>query len=289
MPELPEVETVKRGLDKLILGVKIQDVKIYNEKSFQASLNDKDAFLIGAEVQEIRRRGKAIIINLSTGYAMVIHLKMTGQLVFRGKDNWAAGHPNDSFVADLPDRSTRIEFILDSGKLFFNDQRKFGWVKLLPQVEVANIDFLKKLGPEPLSGDPNLPQIFLKNIRRHNNTNIKAAILNQSVIAGIGNIYADESLFAAKIHPATKVCGISDSDLINLLNCAISSMKKSIESGGSTMKTYIKADGTKGNYLDKFAQVFRREGQPCPVCGTEIEKTRVAGRGTHFCPNCQNI
>ena len=289
MPELPEVETVKRGLDKLILNAKIKDIKIYNTKSFQASQNDKNAFLIGAKIQEIRRRGKAIIINLSTNYALVIHLKMTGQLVFRGNKNWAAGHPNDSFIADLPDRSTRIEFTLDSGNLFFNDQRKFGWIKLLPQSEVENIDFLKKLGPEPLTDNKNLPQIFLKNIHRHNNTNIKAAILNQSVIAGIGNIYADEALFAAKIHPSTKVRDISDSDLINLLNCAISIMKKSIESGGSTMKTYIKADGTKGNYLDKFAQVFRREGQPCTECGAVIEKTRVAGRGTHFCPNCQKI
>jgi len=286
MPELPEVETIKRGLGRLIIDKKILEVKIYNEKSF---MGDKEN-LIGAKIINIRRRAKVLIIDLSSGYSLVIHLKMTGQLVFRGEESWAAGHPTDSFIAELPDKSTRVEFVFDGlSHVYFNDQRKFGWIKPLPSAEVENIDFLKKVGPEPLTGDPKLPMQFIKNIRRHNNTTIKAALLDQTVIAGIGNIYADESLWSAMVHPSVRVRDLTDKKLKEILLCVIEVMKKSIESGGSTMKNYIRADGTKGNYLEKFANVFRREGKLCPRCGLEIQKMRVAGRGTHFCPKCQEV
>lgn len=288
MPELPEVETVRRGLGEFIVGKKIIDVKIYNPGSFYGADSDVNKHLIGAGVKNVRRRAKVLMIDLSTNYSLVIHLKMTGQLVFRGEKSWGGGHPNDSFVAKLPDRSTRIEFIFsDDSKLFFNDQRKFGWIKLLPTTEVENIDFLKKVGPEPLTGDPNLPKIFIKNIRRHNNTTIKAAVLNQAVIAGIGNIYADESLWCAKVHPETRVRDLSDKKLNEILQCAIDVMTKSIKHGGSTTKNYVKADGSSGDYLEKFANVFNKKGEACPRCDTLIEKIRVAGRGTHICPYCQ--
>jgi formamidopyrimidine-DNA glycosylase len=289
MPELPEVETVRRGLKRLIVGKRILDVRVFCEKSWQASDGDVEQFLIGATVVAARRRAKVLIVDLSSGYSLVAHLKMTGQLVFRGDERWAAGHPTESFLAELPDRSTRIEFTLgerhsgldpesrqstwipdqvrndsnekvrnDTSHLFFNDQRKFGWVKLLPTLEVENIDFLRKVGPEPLSNDAKLGQVFLKNVRRRNGTFVKAALLDQTVIAGIGNIYADESLWLAKIHPATRVRDLSDAKLRLILKSAIEVMTKSIESGGSTMKNYIRADGTKGNYLEKFANVCRR-------------------------------
>jgi formamidopyrimidine-DNA glycosylase len=345
MPELPEVETVRRGLERLIVGRRVLDVRVLNDKSFQARAGDAEAFLLGAGVETIRRRAKVLIIDLSSNYSLVIHLKMTGQLVFRGDEAWAAGHPTDSFVADLPDRSTRIVFELSDSiqetvfssdpsvletsytgqptepprgtnlsvpsgiyvsksegdksseksfpntatRLFFNDQRKFGWVKLLPTSEVENLDFLRKVGPEPLTGDCDLPRQFLSNIRRHNNTTVKAALLDQTVIAGIGNIYADESLWVARVHPTTRVRDLSDAKLHTILREAIDVMNKSIASGGSTMKNYIRADGRKGNYLEKFANVFRRDGLPCPRCGTTIAKTKVAGRGTHFCPKCQKL
>jgi formamidopyrimidine-DNA glycosylase len=149
------------------------------------------------------------------------------------------------------------------------------------------MDFIKKLGPEPLTGDPE--KEFLMRIRRRNNTTIKAAILDQTVVAGIGNIYADESLWAAKVHPATRVHDLSDRKLREILRAAAEAMNKSLAVGGSTMQNYVQADGSRGNYLDKFANVFRRDGQPCPRCGAIIEKTRVAGRGTHFCPKCQKL
>jgi formamidopyrimidine-DNA glycosylase len=253
-----------------------------------ASQGDVSVFLLGATVQAARRRAKVLILDLNTQYSLVAHLKMTGQMVYRGDEDWAAGHPTDSFLARLPDRSTRVIFTFaDDTRLFFNDQRKFGWIKLLPTVEVPNLAFLQKLGPEPLTGDPKLAGQFVKRIRRHNNTTIKAALLNQAVVAGIGNIYADESLWDAMVHPATRVRDLSDTKLKEILKAAVKVMTKSIELGGSTMKNYITAEGKKGNYLDKFAKVFHREGLPCPRCAMTIEKTRVAGRGTHYCPHCQ--
>ena len=287
MPELPEVETVKRGLNKLIVGRAIKSVKVLNEKSFSASSDDVKLFLIGAKVLQIRRRAKVILIDLDTDYSLIAHLKMTGQLVFIDKKSrFGAGHPSDSLVGDLPDRSTRIEFKFEDGSnLFFNDQRKFGWVKLLPTIEIPNIDFMKRVGPEPLEADFT-PAQFIERFRSHPRTNIKAALLNQSVIAGVGNIYADESLWAAQINPRTQVGDLSDGQLTELYHQVRNVMNLSISKGGSTNRNYVNAEGKKGSYMD-YANVFRREGQPCPRCGAEIIKTRVAGRGTHICPHCQ--
>lgn len=288
MPELPEVETIRRGLGPILVGRQVTEVIILNDKSFHGSNNDISQFITGATIQDVRRRAKVLIIDLSTDYSLVIHLKMTGQIVVRGAKAWAGGHPNESFVEALPNKSTRIHFTLDDGaKLFFNDQRKFGWIKLIPTITINELDFISKLGPEPLIGQP--IKEFLRRVRRRNNTTIKAAILDQSVIAGIGNIYADEALWIAKIHPLTRVRDLSDGQLESILKGAIEAMTKSIESGGSTMQNYVKADGSRGNYLDLFANVFHREGQPCPRCGTNIKKIRVAGRGTHICPRCQQL
>jgi formamidopyrimidine-DNA glycosylase len=299
MPELPEVETVRRGLEQLIVGRKILAVKVLNDKSFQASAGDTKQFVVGAKVSSVRRRAKMLLINLSSDYTLVTHLKMTGQMVFRGEENWGAGHPSDSFLAELPDRSTRVEFDLDGdAKLFFNDQRKFGWMKLMPTATVGEANFIKKLGPEiaDFSGDLTdtfdeqvMLAEFIERARRHQNSTIKATILNQEVVAGIGNIYADESLWAAKIHPLTRVKDLSNKQLQNILAAAVEAMETSLSVGGSSSRNYIKADGTRGDYLEKFAKVFNRAGQPCPRCGTEIVKLKVAGRGTHICPKCQKV
>ena len=155
----------------------------------------------------------------------------------------------------------------------------------MPTNEVDEIKFLAEMGPEPW--DEKICEKFVGNIRRHANSMVKPAILNQSVIAGIGNIYADESLWATKIHPETRVKNLSGKKLEEICRAAGQIMQQSIDSGGSTMQTYVRADGTKGDYLEKFANVFRRDGRPCPRCGTTIIKTKVAGRGTHLCPKCQ--
>jgi len=302
MPELPEVETVKRGLHKLLISRKIVAAKTDNPKSFPNAEHDVQQFLINATVMDVRRRAKVLMIDLSTKYTLVIHLKMTGQLVFvkpllsttynlpstAGETRFAGGHPNDSLVDGLPDKSTRVIFEFDDGShLYFNDQRKFGWVRLMPTAEVPNIDFMKRVGPEPLEADFTAEQ-FAARFKRRARTTIKAAILDQSVIAGVGNIYADEALWGAKIHPARLVGTITDAEFKLLYSEVREVMNLSIEKGGSTNRNYVDAEGKKGSYMD-FARVFRREGLQCPRCGTEIIKIRVAGRGTHICPEEQRL
>lgn len=284
MPELPEVETIRRGLTDFIVKQKIKDVEIFCEKSF---IGPKE-LVVGQEIVGIRRRGKALLIDLTRGITMMIHLRMTGQMVYQPKvgERYAAGHPNDSFFHELPDKQTRVMFELDDGKLFFNDQRKFGFVKVLPTDEVEQDRFIAALAKEPWE---TRAEDLYKVFQRRKGSPVKAVILDQKVIAGIGNIYADEALFYAKVHPA-KLCGeISLEEAEKIIEGACKVMDESIASGGSTMATYVRADGTKGDYLEKFAQVFRREGQPCPRCGEEIQKIRVAGRGTHICLKCQKI
>ncbi|HUC90277.1 MAG TPA: bifunctional DNA-formamidopyrimidine glycosylase/DNA-(apurinic or apyrimidinic site) lyase [Patescibacteria group bacterium] len=287
MPELPEVETVRTGLQILLPGQRITAMHCDWPKSFLGTPQDVKQFLIGASVEAVRRRAKVLIIDLATGYSLVIHLKMTGQLVFRKKGaNFGAGHPNQSLIGELPDKSTRIIFdFADGAKLFFNDQRKFGWVRLLPTAEVINLDFFKKVGPEPLAADFSAED-FAARLQRRSKSGIKAVLLDQTVIAGVGNIYADESLWGAKIHPDTKVQDIRPAKIKALYQSLRQVLQLSIEKGGSTDRNYVDAEGKRGSYL-AFAKVFRREGQPCPRCGTTIIKTRVAGRGTHLCPKCQ--
>lgn len=287
MPELPEVETVKTGLQRLLPGRIIISAVSDNPKSFPNATFDVEQFLYDATVTSVKRRAKVLLIELSSQYSLVIHLKMTGQLVFRGKDaSFGAGHPNDSLIGELPDRSTRVTLTFQDGsRLFFNDQRKFGWVRLLPTVEVPELAFFKKVGPEPLELDFTW-QLLWERLQRRKNTSIKAAILDQTVLAGIGNIYADESLWDAKIHPTTLVRNVTRRDIKKLHAAIQHVLQLSIDSGGSSDKNYVDAEGRRGSYLT-FANVFRREGQLCNRCGATIIKTRVAGRGTHTCPVCQ--
>lgn len=288
MPELPEVETVRRGLHELIIGKVVQTEQHDTEKGFPNTLADVSAFLLGATVTDVRRRAKVLMIDLSTGYSLVIHLKMTGQLVFVGETRFGAGHPNDSLIGELPDKSTRVSlFFTDNSALYFNDQRKFGWMKLLPTHEIPNMKFMQKVGPEPLEDDFT-PQQFMQRFQRRAKTNIKAALLDQSVIAGVGNIYADEALWGARLHPLRLVGSLTEDEFTVLYHELRAVMKLAVQKGGSSNHTYVNAEGKRGSYMD-FARVFRLEGTRCQRCGTVIEKTRVAGRGTHICPVCQHL
>ncbi|MBQ6375380.1 bifunctional DNA-formamidopyrimidine glycosylase/DNA-(apurinic or apyrimidinic site) lyase [Candidatus Saccharibacteria bacterium] len=277
MPELPEVETIRRGLLRFIVKRKLVGEEILCEKSF-----------IGAPVSGIvtgiRRFGKALVIDLDSGMSLMVHLRMTGQLIWRGEEEFAGGHPSDNFVDKLPNKQTRVVMKFDDGTLYFNDQRKFGFVKVMPTTEVERDSFIEKLAPEPweMRGEE-----LYKVLQRRKGSCIKATILDQTVICGLGNIYADEALYMSGIHPERKCGTITLREAEAIVQNACKVMEKSIESGGSTMATYVKADGTKGDYLDLFAQVFHREGQPCLKCGAKIVKIRVAGRGTHICPCCQ--
>lgn len=281
MPELPEVETIRRGLDKFILHQKIQNVTILCEKSFRG---DKK-WLIGQEIIKVDRRGKALLIQLSNKMWMMVHLRMTGQMIFVGNEKFAAGHPDQGFTEEMPGRHTRVYFDFENGThLYFNDQRKFGFIAVMDELGLQEDKFLSRLAPEPwdMSADA-----FWEMLQRHKASPIKATILDQSNIAGVGNIYADEGCFYAKILPWRRCDSLDRDEADLLLEGLCSVMQASIDSGGSTMKDYVRADGTKGSYLEKFAQVFRREGLECRRCGGIIEKTRTAGRGTHYCKGCQ--
>lgn len=279
MPELPEVETIRRGLNKFILKKKLVRARVLCEKSFIG-----DVSLAQGMVVQLRRFGKALVIDLDNKKSLMIHLRMTGQLIFDGEERYAAGHPSENFVAELPNKQTRVILEFENGVLYFNDQRKFGFIKVLDTVEVEEDAFIRKLAPEPWTMEA---EEFYERLMRHKNSAIKAVILDQTIICGLGNIYADEALFSAGIHPERKAGMISFEEASKLLMAVREVMERSIESGGSTMATYVKADGTRGDYLEKFAQVFRREGEACPRCGAKLIKIRVAGRGTHICKECQ--
>lgn len=279
MPELPEVETIRRGLLEFVVGKKIVGTEVLCEKSFIGEP-------VSGVVLGIRRFGKALVIDLDSGYSLMIHLRMTGQLIYDGKERYAGGHPSENFVAKLPNKQTRVILRFEDGVLYFNDQRKFGFIKVLPTTEVEEDAFIRKLAKEPWAMEPG--ELYEK-LQRHKNSCIKAVILDQTVICGLGNIYVDEALFMAGIHPECKAGVLTRSEAEKLLMAARKVMERSIESGGSTMATYVKADGTRGDYLELFAQVFGRVGQPCVKCGSKIEKIRVAGRGTHICPKCQAL
>lgn len=287
MPELPEVETIKRGLEPLILKKKIVEVDVDSTtpKAFQGD----EANVVEAKVVGLRRKGKALLIDLDNGYTMMIHLRMTGQLIWRDvneENNFAAGHPSKNFTAELPNSQTRVTFVFEEGTLYFNDQRKFGFVKVIPTNEVEQEKFIAELAKEPW--EMSARELF-NQCQRHGKSSIKAVLLDQKVIAGLGNIYADESLFYASVHPAVKAGELTEGQVELILEGARSVMLASIDSGGSTMATYVKPDGSTGSYLENFAQIFRREGKPCNRCGEIIQKTRVAGRGTHYCPHCQPV
>jgi formamidopyrimidine-DNA glycosylase len=286
MPELPEVETIRRGLEGFVLGRRLARVVVFEGKSFLGRAGDVE----GRRVTGLKRRGKALILGLEGGVNLLVHLRMTGQLVFRGgEERFAGGHPTEDFLNDLPSRHTRVSLEFEGGaRLFFNDQRKFGFMKVLTDAEVEEDSFVRRLGKDALGEDFGWRDLK-EGLARHGRSGVKVVLLDQSVVAGVGNIYADESLFFAGVHPARLAGSLSDAEARRIWEGIRESMGKSIAAGGSSLRNYVKADGERGNYLDLFAQVFGKEGSKCPRCGVEIVKIRAAGRGTHICPNCQRL
>lgn len=272
MPELPEVETVVRGLRRPLVGQQITAVHYEQTKVIRTPSPDEFcARISGQVVRSIDRRAKYILCHLEDGI-LAVHLKMTGRL----------------YVADQPateasgvDRWIRIEFQLANGQhLYFSDARRFGGVYYIHDIaEIA-----PNLGPEPLE-DTFTPAVLTGRLQgRHRQ--IKALLLEQSFIAGVGNIYADESLFAAGIHPLRRAETLTKPEIKRLHTTIRDALNRGIQHEGASVNWYRKPDGTTGESQEHFA-VYDREGQPCLKCGTPIVKIRVAQRGTHFCPHCQ--
>jgi len=280
MPEGPEVETIRRGLE---LGLTGQTVA--------AATGVFELPVAGARIERVRRRGKVLVWDLSDGRSVMFHLKMTGQMVLVKADGerFAGGHPTDSMASALPDKSTREVFGFASGdQLFFNDQRKFGWVKLVPTAEVERDALVARMGPE-VADDAFSTAYLGAVLARHAKAPVKAVLLDQSVVAGVGNIYVDESLNLARIHPARLAGSLTPAEVKRLHAAVREIMALGVEHGGTSFAHYVNSLGGRGDYL-QHARVFRREGQPCRVHpDTLIQKIRVAGRGTHICPKCQRL
>jgi formamidopyrimidine-DNA glycosylase len=288
MPEGPEVETIRRGLEMSIVGQELRGVDVFWAKTLVTNHDELEQLAVKARVSHVARRAKVLLVELDNDYTLMFHLKMTGQMVLVKVDGerYAGGHPSLSMREKLPDTSTRMVFRFASGDvLYFNDQRKFGWVKLVPTDEVKLDPLLARLGPEVLS-EAFSSKYLGTVLSRHKGAPVKAVILDQSTVGGIGNIYADESLHLARIHPA-RLAGSLTKDEIKRLHMAMRDIiTAGIAHGGTSFAHYVNSLGGTGDYLE-HARVFRREGQMCEVCGTTIEKIRVAGRGTHVCPRCQ--
>ena len=292
MPELPEVEIIKRQLDEYLVGYSVEEV-VREEQVVRGELRD----LVGASVTQIRRRGKGIIIDFDNDLSLAIHLKMTGQIIFREAE-WQSGkdlvqekkYRLSKKVGTLPGAHTHVILKMINNEaggheayLYYNDIRKFGWLHVLPTKDVPEHKFFRMLGLEPFL---NLDLEGFTEILQGARTPIKTLLMDQSKIAGIGNIYANEALWMSKIHPrrAANSLGVGEVEL--LYSSLLEVMERSLALGASSENTYVNALGQEGDFQNHF-QVYHREGVACSRCGTLITRFDLGGRGTFVCSKCQ--
>ena len=283
MPELPEVETVRADLQDTLPGHTIKGVELCDAKI----LKGIDAnILINKKFAAIKRRGKYLIFRfVDTDWVMVGHLRMTGQMVYRGKSqSVASGHPADVVLEDLPNKHTRWHMQLDNNAhFFFQDSRRFGTAEIIQKKNLQK--YFEKFGIEPLTPQWNLDH-FIR-VLKPRKTNIKAALLNQELVWGLGNIYVDEACFTAGIRPMTSANKVTKKAYKLIFDAIEPMLQASIELGGTSVADFVDGQGRAGGYGD-FLNVYGRKGEPCKVCKSHIVKTVCAGRGTHYCPKCQN-
>lgn len=271
MPELPEVEVIKEGLKKKVKHRKITGVEVRFSKlikNVSPSLFRKR--VIGKEVKEISRRGKFLIFSLDDSSFLVIHLKMTGQLIYCSPD-------------EEVDKHTGIIFTLDNNfQLRFLDMRRFGIVCLAKKLE--EITTLANLGPEPLEN--NFTSLVLKKILENQKRKIKIVLIDQKIMAGLGNIYAVEALYQAKINPEKRAYQLTEPEIKTLYRAIKAILKKAISARGTSTDAYRDSEGRKGRFQYQL-QVYGRQGESCYRCGTKVSRIKISGRGTYFCPGCQ--
>lgn len=292
MPELPEVETIRTQLADRLIGRTVVGVTVRMPKIFSGNKDD----LVGQKIVEVVRRAKIIVVKLSNDKIMVVHLKMTGQLIYGEAKNgefkadtisFHQGIPYAGF--SLPGKTTHVVFDLDNGdKLFFNDMRQFGWVKIITPSELVTIE--GKHGPEPF--ETAFTVRYLQQMCEKSGKPIKVLLVDQEKIAGIGNIYANEALWCAKISPTKKAKEVATQEpekIAKLRDCIIEVLKEGLKYGGSSAadEAFVNALGEKGTMQEHF-NVYQKNKKPCPRCGEIILMTRVGGRGTFYCPKCQS-
>jgi formamidopyrimidine-DNA glycosylase len=273
MPELPEVETIRRGLEKVLPNLAIEEVEIKLPYLIKyPSVEEFKEKIKGKKFENIGRRGKYLLLYLSGGYVLVAHLRMTGQF------NYASGEE------EVPKHTYVIFYLSNGHQLRFIEPRRFGTLHLVREDELYKAGGLVRLGPEPIGEGFTLN--YLQEILKRRKGKIKAALLNQEIIAGIGNIYADEALFRAGVDPRRNSDSLSDEEISRLYESIKEVIRLGIKYRGTSVQSYFDVEGKKGQFQEHL-QVYRRTGEPCVKCGAPIERIEVAGRGTHFCPYCQ--
>lgn len=280
MPELPEVETIARRLNQVLRGKHISRIEILREKSFQGS----PASIIDAQIEKVTRKAKVLQVHLDNHFSLLIHLKMTGQLIYQenGK-RVGGGHPSDDWVNDLPAKHTRVivEF-KEGGTLYFNDMRVFGWIKVADEVAVKNE--MASYAPDII--DAEITVAYLADMFAKRSQPVKLVIMDNTVVSGIGNIYANDALHLAKISPLRPAKSLSSSEVEKLYQAAVTVINKGIELGGATIANYRNVDGLAGGYQN-VVRVYQREGEKCVECGSTIVRTKQGGRSTFYCQTCQ--
>lgn len=274
MPELPEVETLRRGLERSLVGQTLGETRVLVPKMLKGTFSEPGVFrdyLRGVRVNFVGRRGKHLILGLSSGYHLLLHLNMRGQLLVTTQDA-----PEQKYLA--------AAFPLSSGlELRFHDMWTWGEMRLLTATERENFSVFAEMGEEPLSGHWTAAHLA-RRLARRPRTAIKANLLNQAVVAGVGNIYADEALFRAQIQPVRPTGSLTEAETARLHRELQAVLTEATEGGGTTSDNYVDAEGRVGRYTPR---VYDRGGQPCVSCGGLLTKIRVTGRGTVFCPSCQ--
>ncbi len=283
MPELPEVETCRRLVVQELMGRTVTAVTVRLLKLLRFSPIQTLDSLVGTSVRGARRRAKVLAIDFSGDLSLMIHLKLAGQLAIHRPDGVrrTAGHPVPDPAGPYPHKTTHIEFTFDDGTiLYLSDVRQFGWLRLVPTSDVEDVWSSFDFGPEAVGPDLIAPEELAARLSRRS-IPIKQALLDQSVLAGLGNIYVDEALHKAKIHPATPANTVQGERMSLLRDAIVWALERGIEQGGA------KIIHNKAYPIDGFPEVHGRAGEPCPLCGTAIVKTRIGGRGTYLCPVCQ--
>ncbi len=283
MPELPEVETLRLGLKKYLVGHKIKEVEIRNPRVFDGEKRQVE----GAKIKDVRRFGKLLVIDLSNGKSLTIHVKMTGQLIYRGPNLKRDVQLSLKVIGGIPGPHTHVTFKLsEQGILYFNDARRFGWIKIMKSTQVAKEGFASKLGPEPFK---NLTLQKFKQILGTSKTQIKVVLMDQSKIAGVGNIYANESLWMSRINPKKPANLLSKKQVEGLYDNLLAVLKEGIKYGGASENNFVTAEGVEGSFQKHF-QVYAQKGKLCPRCKkSKIVRNTIGGRGTFICPTCQKF
>lgn len=287
MPELPEVETIRLGLSKYLVGHKIVGVDVKLKRIFTGDPKS----IINGKVISIQRFGKGLVINLDNDYCIAIHIKLTGQLIYNDLafiQNRNI-HLSQSKVGELPNKFTHVIFDLDKGaKLYYNDIRQFGWIKIVKKVDLKTLPFFKNLGSEPIpsSGQPALTLEQFETILSKSTLAVKILIMDQKKIGGIGNIYANDALFLAGIDPRRKAKEVTKVEAKKLFEAILEVLNRGLKYGGASELTFVNAIGGEGKYQNHFL-AYGKNKEKCSICGANMEKIFLGGRGTFFCPNHQ--